>query len=144
MHSVNFNEGMTMSASVIQFFYEAMKSQDPAALAASLADDVVITEPSALPYGGTTTSRDEFFQKVPGWLNQFSTWQFVEGEIFGDGERLAGLWSAVFTAHASGETIRYQQFERYEVRGHAISKVDVYQSDTQGLIDFFKKNGPAW
>ena len=58
-----------MSASVIQFFYDAMMSMDPAALAASFCDDIVVVEPPSLPYGGMTTSRDEFFQKVVGYTD---------------------------------------------------------------------------
>ena len=49
MPSINFNEGAAMSASVIQFFYDAMRSMDPAALAASFRDNVVVIEPPPLP-----------------------------------------------------------------------------------------------
>lgn len=89
-----------MSASVIQFFYDAMRSMDPAALPASFCDDVVV-EPPSLPYGGTTTSRDEFFQKVVGYTDQRSTFRLVSSEVFGDGDRLTGHITATFTRTAA-------------------------------------------
>jgi ketosteroid isomerase-like protein len=141
--SVNFNEGVAMSASVIQFFYDAMRSMDPGALAASFHDDVVVIEPPSLPYGGTTTSREEFFQKVAGYTDQRSTFQLVSSEVLGDGDRLAGHFTATFTAHGSGETFLLDQTELYEVTDGAISKVEVFQHDTPGLIEFFAKNPPT-
>lgn len=132
-----------MSTSVVQAFYEAMRSMDPAALAASFSDAVVVVEPPSLPYGGTTTSRDEFFEKVLGYTNQRASFQVETSEVFGDGGRLAGHFTATFTAHGSGETFLLDQAELYEVTDGAISKVEVFQSDTPALIDFFARNGPA-
>jgi SnoaL-like protein len=132
-----------MSASVIQFFYDAMRSMEPAALAASFRDNVVVIEPPPLPYGGTTTSRDEFFEKVLGYTDQRSTFRLVSSEVFGDGDRLAGHFTATFTAHGSGESFLLDQTELYEVTDGAISKVEVFQRDTPGLIEFFARNGPS-
>ena len=132
-----------MSASVIQFFYDAMRSMEPAALAASFRNNVVVIEPPPLPYGGTTTSRDEFFEKVLGYTDQRSTFRLVSSEVFGDGDRLAGHFTATFTAHGSGESFLLDQTELYEVTDGAISKVEVFQRDTPGLIDFFARNGPS-
>jgi ketosteroid isomerase-like protein len=134
---------MAMSASVIQSFYDAMRSMDPAALAASLCDDVVVVEPPSLPYGGTTTSREEFFRKVVGYTDQRSVFRLVSSEVFGDGGRLTGHIVATFTAHGSAETFLLDQIELYEVRGGAISRIEVFQHDTPALISFFDKNGPT-
>jgi ketosteroid isomerase-like protein len=57
-----------MSASTIRALYDAMESLDLAALAATFAGDVVVTEPSSLPYGGTKTGRDALFEQVFGYL----------------------------------------------------------------------------
>ena len=132
-----------MSAKVIQFFHDAMKSMDPAALAASFTDDVIVVEPLALPYGGTTTSRDEFFEKVLGYTNRSASFRAETSEVFGDGSRLGGHFTATFTAHGSGETFLLDQNEIYEVRDGAISRVEVFQRDTPGLIEFFDRNRPA-
>ena len=132
-----------MSASVVQAFYDAMRSMDPAALAASFTDDVVILEPPSLPYGGTTTSRDAFFETVMGYAGQRASFRLETSEVLGDGERLAGHFTATFSAHGSGETFLLNQTELYEVTDGAISKVEVFQHDTPALIDFFTRNGPA-
>jgi ketosteroid isomerase-like protein len=132
-----------VSAKVIQAFYDAMRSMDPAALAASFSDHVVVVEPPSLPYGGTTTSRDEFFEKVNGYTNQRASFRLETAEVFGDGDRLAGHFTATFTAHDSGETFLLDQAELYEVTGGAISKVEVFQRDTPSLIEFFDRNRPA-
>lgn len=132
-----------MSASVVQAFYDAMRSIDPAALAASFSEDVVVIEPAALPYGGTTTSRDEFFAKVLGYTSQRASFRVETSEVFGDGDRLAGHFTATFTAHSTGETVILSQTEVYEVTDGVISKVEVFQHNTQELIEFFDRNGPT-
>ena len=63
--------------------------------------------------------------------------------MFGDGERLAGHFTATWTAHDSGETFVLSQAELYEVTNGAISKIEVFQDDTPGLIEFLARNGPA-
>jgi ketosteroid isomerase-like protein len=132
-----------VSASVVQAFYDAMRSMDPAALAASFTDGVVIVEPPSLPYGGTTTSRDAFFETVLGYTNQRASFRLETSEVLGDGDRLAGHFTATFTAHGSGETFVLNQTELYEVTDGAISKVEVFQHDTPALIEFFARNDPA-
>ncbi len=132
-----------MSASVVQAFYDAMRSMDPAALAASFSEDVVVVEPRSLPYGGTTTSRDEFFEKVLGYTSQRASFRVETSEVFGDGDHLAGHFTATFTANGSGETVLMDQTEIYEVSDGVITKVQVFQHDTHAVIEFFQRNGPA-
>ena len=132
-----------MSASVVQALFDALRSMDPAALAAPLSDEVVVVEPSSLPYGGTTTSRDAFFEKVLGYVNQRASFRLETGEVFGDGERLAGRFTGTLTAHGNGETFLLNQAELYEVTDGVISKVEVFQHDTPGLIEFFDRNRPT-
>jgi len=131
-----------VSASAVQFFYNAMRSMDPGALAASFTDDVVVVQPSALPYGGTTTSREEFFEKVFGYTSQRASFRIETSEAFGDGARLAGHFTATWTALGSGETFFYNQAELYEVTNGKISKVEVFQQDTPGWIEFLDRNKP--
>jgi hypothetical protein len=63
--------------------------------------------------------------------------------VFGDGDRLAGHFTATWTAHGSGETFLLNQAELYEVANGAISRVEVFQDDTPGLIELFARNAPA-
>jgi ketosteroid isomerase-like protein len=100
-----------MSASVVKAFHDAMKSMDTAALVASLADDLVVVEPPSLPYGGTTTSRDDFFGKVVGYTELRASFRVETAEVFGDGPRLAGHFTATFTADGSRETILLSPLE---------------------------------
>ena len=132
-----------MSASVVQAFYDAMRSMDPAALAASFSKDVVVVEPPSLPYGGTTTSRDAFFEKVFGYTSQRASFRIETSEVYGEGDRLAGHFTATFTANGSGEIVVLDQAEIYEVTDGVITKVEVFQHDTQTLIEFFERNGPG-
>jgi ketosteroid isomerase-like protein len=132
-----------MSASVVQAFHDAMRSQDQAALDATLSGDIVIVQPPALPYGGTTTSRTEFYERAYGYGAQRASFRLQTSEVFGDGGRLAGRFTATWTAHGSGETFLLNQAEIYEVTDGAISKVEVFQDDTPGLIEFFARNTPA-
>jgi uncharacterized protein len=132
-----------MSASVIQRFYDAMRSMDPVELAASFADDVVIEEPRSLPFGGTTTSRDEFYKKVVGYYAEWATFQIQTSEVLGDGDRLAGHFTATYTAHATGDTVSAHYAELYEVRDGAISRVTTFVHDLPELIDFFARNEPT-
>jgi hypothetical protein len=119
-----------------------MKSMDPQALLASLSEDLVVVEPRALPYGGTTTSRDEFFEKVVGYTDPRASYRLETSEVFGDSRRLAGHFTASFTAHGSGETFVLDQTELYEVADGVITRVEVFQRDTPGLIAFLDRNPP--
>jgi ketosteroid isomerase-like protein len=132
-----------MSASVVQAFHDAMRSQEQAALDATLSADIVIVQPAALPYGGTTTSRNEFYERVYGYGSRRASFQLQTSEVFGDGDRLAGRFTATWTAHGSGETFLLNQAELYEVTDGVISKVEVFQDDTPGLIEFFARNAPT-
>ena len=132
-----------MCASVVQAFHDAMRSMDQAALVASLSKDLVVVEPSSLPYGGTTKSRDEFFGKVVGYTDQRASFRIETSEVFGDGDRLAGHFTATFTAHSSGETFLLDQTELYEAANGVITKVEVFQHDTPALIEFLDRNRPA-
>lgn len=132
-----------MSASVIHAFYDAMRSTDPAAPAASFSEDVVVVEPPSLPYGGTTTSRDAFFEKVFGYTSRRASFRVETSEVFGDGARLAGHFTATFTANVSGETVVVEQTEIYEVADGVITRIEVFQHDTPALVEFFQRNGAA-
>jgi ketosteroid isomerase-like protein len=120
-----------------------MKSMDLAALVASLSEDLVVVEPPSLPYGGTTRSREEFLGKVVGYTDQRASFRIETSEVFGDGDRLAGHFTATFTAHRSGETFLLDQTELYEVATSVITRVEVFQHDTPALIEFLNRNGPA-
>jgi hypothetical protein len=115
---------------------------DPAAFAAPFSDEVVVVEPSSLRYGGTTTGRDAFFEKVLGYVNQRASFRLETAEVIGDGDRCAVHLTGTLTAHGSGETFLLNQAELYEVTDGAISKVEVFQHDTSGLIEFFDGNRP--
>ena len=132
-----------MSAQVIRTMYAAMKSMDMAAFGAAFADDVVAVEPSALPYGGATRSRGALFEKVFGYLMQRVAFQLDSSDVFGDGPHLAGHFTATMTAIGSGEVMTLSQVELYQVKNGLISKVEVFQSDTPALIEFFRRNGPV-
>jgi ketosteroid isomerase-like protein len=131
-----------MSTQVVQKMYAAMKAMDLTALAASFADDVVAVEPSALPYGGTTTSRDALFGTVFGYLMQRVAFQLDSSEVFGDGLKIAGHFTATMTAIGSGEVLALNQVEIYQVRDGLITHVEVFQNETPALIEFFERNGP--
>lgn len=132
-----------MSAAPVQALYDAMKSMDMDAVAAAFSDDVVAIEPSSLPYGGTTTSREALFENVFAYLLQRGEFRLETSEVFGDGDRVAGHFKATLTAHGSGESVSVDQTELYEVTNGVISRVEVFQRDTPVLIDFFERNGPA-
>ena len=78
-----------------------------------------------------------------GYTSQRASFRVETSEVFGDGDRLAGHFTATFTAHGSGETAVLDQTEVYEVTDRVISKVEVFQHDTPALIEFFDRNGPT-
>ena len=132
-----------MSASVVRAFHDAMRSTDQAGIDATLSEDVVIVQPRALPYGGTTTSRAEFYERVFGYGNERATFRLRTSEVFGDGDRLAGHFTATWTGRGSGETFLLSQAELYEVTDGVITRVEVFQDDTAGLTEFFARNAPT-
>jgi hypothetical protein len=91
----------------------------------------------------SSDSRNEFYERVYGYGSQRASFRLETSEVFGDGDRLAGHFTATWTAHGSGETFLLNQAEIYKVANGAISKVEVFQDDTPGLIEFFARNAPA-
>jgi hypothetical protein len=83
------------------------------------------------------------FEQVFGYLLQRGAFRLETSEVFGDGDRLAGHFTATLTAHGSGETVSVDQTELYEVTDGVISKVEVFQNNTPALIEFFARNAPA-
>ncbi len=132
-----------MGASVVKAFHDAMKTMDMAAILTILADDLIVVEPASLPYGGTTSTRKEFFDKVFSYTNERASFRVDASEVFGDGNRLAGHFTARFTAHRSGETFVLNQTELYDVTAGVISKVEVFQYNTNELIEFLDRNQPV-
>ena len=132
-----------MSASVVKASFDALTSTDPAALGATLSDEIVVVEPSSLPYGGTTPSCDASFEKVLANVNQRAWFRLDTAEVFGDGDRLAGHSTGTLTVHGSREPFFLNQAGLYDVTHGAISKVEVFQHDAPGLIEFFDRNRPA-
>ena len=112
-----------MSASVVKAFHDAMKSMDTAALVASLADDLVVVEPPSLPYGGTTTSRDELFGMVVG---------YTELRALVSGRNGGGIWRRRPTRGSLHRDIRCSWQRRKHLVGPSRDIRGVERSDHQG------------
>jgi hypothetical protein len=130
-----------MSAVVVEALYDAIRSMDQASIAASFSDDLVVIEPPSLPFGGATSGRDEFLEKIVGYILDRASMQLETSEVFGDGQRVVGHFTAKLTAHGSGETFLLNQIELYEVTDSVISRAEIFQYDTPGVIEFFDRNG---
>jgi hypothetical protein len=92
---------------------------------------------------GARATHGRSHQRAFGYLTQRASFRLETSEVFGDGDRLAGHFTATITANSSGETIVLNEAELYEVTNDVISKVEVFQHDTAALVEFFARNEPA-
>jgi hypothetical protein len=64
-------------------------------------------------------------------------------EVLGDGDRLAGHFTATLLAHGSGDTHLSNQARAVRGDGRRDQEAEVFQHHTPGPIEFFDRNGPT-
>jgi ketosteroid isomerase-like protein len=115
---------------VVRRFYDLVEAGEFDEVRALLHDDVVISEPPQLPFGGTylgPTGFDALIDRIVG----IATFAVADGghRQFQDGDPVLVHFDFELTSVATGERVRTPLVELFTVRAGKIAKLDIYYKD---------------
>ncbi|GIF67332.1 hypothetical protein Ais01nite_53670 [Asanoa ishikariensis] len=94
-----------------------------------LSDDVVLTLPATLPYGGQFTGRaafDGFFAKSPASNPVWSSFDIVVEDVIAADDHLIARLTNTAVPKATGKTVTFQNLWLFRVAGGRIVSVQLY------------------
>ncbi len=119
---------------VVKGFYEAFVAGDLAGCIARLHSDLVVDEPSGLPYGGYYEGVEGFQKLVAAMLADYEL-ALVEWSVHDAGDFVAGRLLGRFTSRATGRSLDMPVVEHCYVTDDRISRIDVFYKDTRAFVD---------
>ncbi|WP_326557408.1 tautomerase family protein [Micromonospora sp. NBC_01796] len=94
-----------------------------------LRDDVVLTVPTTLSYGGKFTGRaafDDFFSKIPGGGTVWESFASVVDEVIASDDHIIARLTNTAVPKATGKTVVFQNLWFFEVADGRIVSVQLY------------------
>ncbi|WP_433063268.1 nuclear transport factor 2 family protein [Dactylosporangium sp. CS-033363] len=94
-----------------------------------LADDVVLTLPATLPYGGVYTGRaafDDFFAHSPGGGPVWASFDIAVDEVLAADDHLVARLTNTAVPRATGEPVVFQNLWLFGLAGGRIVRVQLY------------------
>ncbi|MHB8693664.1 MAG: nuclear transport factor 2 family protein [Solirubrobacteraceae bacterium] len=124
------------AGTVVRKLLEALETLDVESLRAVLHPDVEVTEPASLPYGGTYSGRDAFFNELfPALVTKFDI-AMEDPEVFEAAGSAATRMKVVYTSKRTGRALRMPYVEVYGIQDDLIRWIDVYPQDAARLTEF--------
>ncbi|MEU5444641.1 nuclear transport factor 2 family protein [Streptomyces griseofuscus] len=137
----NQTETVTESpADVVRGLYEALGRGDVPGVLAKLAPEVIVDEPTQLPYGGVHQGREVFVQSVLGAMMGYANVAITDAEVFeGPADTVVGRLTGTLTAHTTGEEFPLTMVEIHQVEDGTVRKIDVYTKNPHELAAFYAR-----
>jgi ketosteroid isomerase-like protein len=132
------NQMKTMTespAQVVRGLYDALSKGDVPGVLAKLAPEVIVDEPTQLPYGGVHHGREVFVQSILGAMMGYANVAITDADVF---EGPAGVIGRL-TAHTTGEEFPLTMVEIHQVEDGAVRKIDVYTKNPHELAAFYAR-----
>jgi predicted ester cyclase len=110
---------------VARGYLDAFGTRDPASVVRFVTEDFVNEHTAAL--GNSCTGRDEYAQRVPGFLASMPQLRYEIEDVIADGDRVA----AAYTMHAfvNGRDVAVRGVMRFRVVGELIAhRTDYWDS----------------
>ncbi|GIF51382.1 hypothetical protein DFJ67_5080 [Asanoa ferruginea] len=110
---------------VAQLFQEHDRSH----ILPMLSDDVVLTLPATLPYGGVFTGRaafDEFFAKSPASGDVWSSFDIVVDDVLAADDHVIARLTNTAVPKATGKPVVFQNLWFFRVEDGRIVNVQLY------------------
>jgi ketosteroid isomerase-like protein len=126
---------MSDKAAITTAFLDAFQNGDLDLARSMLTDDVEVTEPASLPYGGTWRGIDGFDQLC---MKLGEAWEFGEfgWQVHGtDGDCTFHTGHLNATSRATGRHCDAPFTEKIEYRGDKICRITIYLADTAAALD---------
>ncbi|MEV4811952.1 tautomerase family protein [Micromonospora avicenniae] len=114
-----------MTYAVTQLF----QSRDRSRILPILRDDVVLTVPTTLPYGGQFTGRaafDDFFAKIPGGGAVWKSFDSVVDDVIAAEDHIIARLTNTAVVKATGKTVVFQNLWFFGVVGGRITSAQLY------------------
>ncbi|MFJ3671439.1 nuclear transport factor 2 family protein [Streptomyces sp. NPDC090106] len=133
-------ETVTQSpADVVRGLYDALGKGDVPGVLARLAPDVIVDEPSGLPYGGVHQGREVFVQSVLGAMMGHASVALTDAEVFEGPTGVVGKLTGTLTAHSTGEQFPLTMVEIHQVQDGTVHEIDVYTKNPHDLAAFYSR-----
>ncbi|MFF4934342.1 nuclear transport factor 2 family protein [Streptomyces griseofuscus] len=137
----NQTETVTESpAEVVRGLYDALSKNDVPGVLAKLAPEVIVDEPTQLPYGGVHQGREVFVQSILGAMMGYANVAITAAEVFeGPADTVVGRLTGTLTAHTTGEEFPLTMVEIHQVEDGTVRKIDVYTKNPHELAAFYAR-----
>jgi uncharacterized protein len=116
---------------VARGYYDAIVQKDFERVAAAIADDIVLYEPTSVPHGGTYHGRDAFFEALGGSASLLDTEAFDLQHLLVDGEYVAAFVAIPFRDRPS--EVMYV-IDWLRIRDGKIAELRPFFWDTAALL----------
>lgn len=126
-------------ADVVRGLYEALGKGDVPGVLARLAPDVIVDEPSRLPYGGVHRGREAFVRSVLGTMTGRAVVAISAAEVFEGPAGVVGTLTGTLTAHTTGEEFPLTMVEIHQVQDGTVRRIDVYTKNPDELAAFYAR-----
>lgn len=114
-----------MASAVTRLFQDRDRSH----ILPMLSDDVVLTLPATLPYGGEYAGRDafdNFFAKTPGGAAVWSSFDTVVEDVIASDDHVIARLTNTAVPKATGKAVVFQNLWLFRVAGGRIVSVQLY------------------
>lgn len=128
------------NTAAVRRLFEAVERRDAEALLRSYTEDVVITEPESLPYGGVYRCHDGALQHGAAYLQTWGHLQTdedrrLEPTIRDAGHRVFVQWRQKATA-PDGRHLDLPAVDVIELRDGQVASLKMFHHDTAALLNF--------
>ncbi len=120
---------MTPVEAVVDVFAKAAVGDWPA-VAAHMADDLVIHEPASLPYGGEWHGADAMRDLFTGVMGYWDDPDITILRIVGDADWVVAILSFAMTSKLTGNRIVQRMTEVSRIAGGKIAEIHIHYFDT--------------
>lgn len=126
-------------ADVVRGLYTALTTGDIPGVLARLAPEVIVDEPTQLPYGGVHQGREVFVRSVLGAMTGYADVAITDAEVFEGPAGVVGTLTGSLTAHSTGEVYPLTMVELHQVEADAVTRIDVYVKNPEDLAAFYNR-----
>ena len=118
-----------VTRAVVGQMYDAIMRGDFAAVLGLMAEDLVVSEPSFLPYGGEYRGIEQFQQLIERAVRHLDVAKIAVDRIVVDGDRAVAVLRIPNLANGEFTVIAEESL----VRDGQVAEMRIYFHDTQGL-----------
>lgn len=129
------------SSEIVTDLYRALGSGDVQGVLAHLAEEVIVTEPLVLPYGGTHRGQMTFVESILGVMMTAAEVNLTSADVFEGPAGVVGRLQGSLVARNTGEQLPITMIEVHTIRHGVIDQIDVFLQNPEELAAFYQRAG---